>query len=270
MQALSKPLLRHTASRLSRRAFLGGVILASGCIACERLAQAQSMSTYGASGGCWLQPDEAAPLMEDTEIISYATGNEDILPKSGIAGFDRALARSLARLTNTFDVLPGFGYYTEQPGEDNAYATPAVRLDRADGTVLFGTRMLERLLHRPEAPDAAVLAVCAHEYGHIVQSKYDLRNRLLAGQATVRRLELNADYLAGYFAGRRKLENGNFPAAVFASTQHSFGDFNTSSKGHHGTPDERAGAVVAGFEAAHSKRLDFQQALEDGLAYVGA
>ncbi|WP_287195341.1 metalloprotease [Mesorhizobium sp.] len=208
--------------------------------------------------------------MEGQEIIAYASGNEEIVPKSGIAGFDRALANSLARLTHAFDVLPGFGYYDEKPGENNAYATPAVRLERADGTVLFGTRMLQDLLQRHESPDAAVLAVCAHEYGHIVQYKYNLRDRLLANQNTVRKLELNADYFAGYFAGVRKLENSNFPAAVFANTQHSFGDFNTGSKGHHGTPNERAAAVVLGFVAAHDKRLTFQQAIEDGLAQVGA
>ncbi|WFU89006.1 metalloprotease [Rhizobium sp. CC1099] len=254
---------------LTRRNFMKGSMSVAGCSFCGRYAKAQSASTYSSSAGCMLEDWEAAPLMQDEDIISYATGNEPIIPQSGIPGFDRALANSLARLTAVFNVLPGFGYY-DDTGSNNAYATRAKRMNNDDGTVLFGKSMLQDLLTRTEAPDAAVLAVCAHEYGHIAQYKYGLQDRLMAGQPTVRRAELNADYLAGYFAGKRKLANANFPAVIFATTQQSFGDNNVNSKGHHGTGQERGAAVQAGFEAAFTQKLDLNGAIAAGLAYVGA
>jgi predicted metalloprotease len=38
-------------------------------------------------------------------------------------------------------------------------------------------------------PDVAVTAICAHEYGHILQFKRGLIPRLQAGQTTVKRAE---------------------------------------------------------------------------------
>ncbi|WP_133493669.1 metalloprotease [Stakelama pacifica] len=216
--------------------------------------------------------EEAAPLLSAAQdVISYASGNEPIVLKSGNAVFDRSLAKSLARMTALFGVLPGFAYFDEPMGEgSNAYATSAVRLDRDDGTVLFGTRMLKGLLGRPTAPDAAVLAVCAHEYGHIVQYRRGLSARLNAGQSTVKRQELHADYLAGYFAAVRKIENANFSSVTFATTMYDLGDTAFHSRNHHGTHDERAAAVMAGFSARKERGLTVDQAIADGLNYVGA
>jgi predicted metalloprotease len=115
--------------------------------------------------------------------------------------------------------------------------------------------------------DIATLAsVCAHEFGHILQFKRQLPRRVLAGQSTVKRLELQADLFAGYFAGVRKRERPDYPAAVFAVTKHLGGDF--TNPNHHGTPDERAGAVVRGFEAAFRERLDFEAMIDMSLHYV--
>jgi hypothetical protein len=83
----------------------------------------------------------------------------------------------------------------------------------------------------------------------------------------VKRLELHADFFAGYFAGARKLENPAFPAAVFAANRYAHGDFVTSPT-HHGTPDERAAAVVRGFDTAYSQRRSFAEAIGIGLNYV--
>ncbi len=257
----------------SRRSLIG---LAGGAIACSfcgpESAAAQTSQSKAKSGGCWMGNDEAAPLISAVDqVISYASGNEPIVLKSGNASFDRSLAKSLARMTALFGVLPGFAYFNEPAGEgSNAYATSAVRLDRDHGTVLFGTRMLQGLMARRTAPDAAILAVCAHEYGHILQYSRGLSGRLNGGQRTVKRQELHADYLAGYFAGVRKLENENFSSVTFATTMYDLGDTAFNDRSHHGTHDERAAAVVAGFRAKKDRGLTVDQAIAEGLAYVGA
>jgi len=68
-------------------------------------------------------------------------------------------------------------------------------------------------------------------------------------------------------AGRRL---GLDAAAAFAVAAHAHGDFNVTGKGHHGTPDERAAAVVRGFEVTYRERRLFQEAIRVGVKYVSA
>jgi len=166
-------------------------------------------------------------------------------------------------LSRTFEVLPGFAYYRDTDGM-NARATPAVMLDRTDGTVMFGLGLLEHLLARPSHGDAAVVAVCAHEFGHIIAYKLGLQQRLISNGSPFRG-EQFADFIAGYFAGLRKLERPDFPAVAFATTQRSFGG---SVRGTHGTGVERAAAVEAGFAAAYRDRMDSSSGINVGYQYA--
>lgn len=251
---------------LNRRLVIAGAIAVS--CGCSRPSIAQSINEFSDDGGCTISASKLSKLADNnSEFVSYLHGNEPIIYKSGNAMFDRALAQSLARMTKLFGVLPGFGYYQEEPGDGpNAYASSAVRMEKTDGTVLFGMQLLSAMMNQPEAPDAAVLSVCAHEYGHILANKYNLR--LNDGQSTVRRNELFADFMAGYYAGHRKMENANFAAAVFATTQASAGDTNFNSRGHHGTPQERGAAVVKGYQTAKMPNSSLTSAISAGVAYV--
>jgi hypothetical protein len=91
---------------------------------------------------------------------------------------------------------------------------------------------------------------------------------ILTGQKTVKRLELHADYLAGYYAGTLKLKKLSYPAAVFATQQYSVGDLNVNSPQHDGIPDERAAAIVRGFEVAYRERRSLSDAIHIGVNYV--
>lgn len=215
--------------------------------------------------GCFITAPQARKLVGSSEVQSFNLGTEPIR-RSGNRDFDRALAHTLAKLANTFGVLPGFAYYDD--GYDhNAFATPAQLLERTDGTVMFGLGMLQRLMSGTDHPELSVAAVCAHEFGHIYQYKLGLIDLVNSGAATVKRSELQADYFAGYFAGLRKREKPDFPAAVFAQTQHNFGDNMIDHPSHHGTPEERAAAIVAGFHfAMNGKSLD--QAKDESTRYV--
>lgn len=246
-----------------RETVLGGALtLMWGSCAC---AQTQPRGRHGF--GCTLDPQDAdAFLSTATEQQFFDKAEVKMIASSGNREFDFALARTLSRLTDIFGVLPGFCYYDDYDGQ-NAYATTATKLQRADGTVLYGKRYFQTAMKAPESPEVVVTATCAHEFGHIVQYKYRLTKRLNGGQATVKRSELNADFFAGYFAGRRKLEKPDYPAAVFATNRFSRGDFG-KDKDHHGTPDERAAAVVRGFETAYRQRRSFAEAIEIGVNYA--
>jgi hypothetical protein len=215
-----------------------------------------------------LADDEAEQFFAtSTPQQTFLSGNEPVIASSGDREFDYALAQTLSRISDTFRVLPGFAFYNDFDGP-NAYATNVSRMARADGTVLFGQRYLKKLLGLSEQPDVAVTAVCAHEFGHILQDKLRLRPMILAGQATVKRLELHADYLAGYYAGTLKIKKPGYPAAVFATQQYSAGDLNFNNPQHHGTPQERAAAIIRGFEVVYRERHNLSDAIQIGVNYV--
>lgn len=219
--------------------------------------------------GCRL-PDQRAEAIfsEGPDTRLFISGNEPMIPKSGNQMFDRALAQSLSKMSSALDCAPGFAYFDDAADGANAYATAKRRLNGADGTVLFGSTLLSQLMAHHDNPELRVAAVCAHEFGHILQFKRGLEQVVGAGQPTVKRIELQADYFAGYFAGRRKRERPAFPAAVFAATQQSFGDTHVNSPGHHGTSVERASAVVSGFKAAYEKNLNLGDAIQESVTYV--
>lgn len=253
---------------IRREVVLGGALTllwGTGCGCGVRAAQPRR--------GCVLHEEEARLLLRGgVQELGFRGGaarrpEEDVRRRSGDRDFDAALARTLSRMVDVFGVLPGFAY-TLEPAEANAWAMSRAVLENPDGTILFGLRLLRELMSRPEHPEVAVAAICAHEFGHILQFRRGLIPLLTRGQASNRRVELQADFFAGYFAGVRRRERPEFPAAVFAVTQHGSGDFASDHPDHHGTPDERAAAVVRGFEVAFRERRPLSEAVEMGLNYV--
>jgi len=210
--------------------------------------------------GCSISINVAKSYAKD----SLGIESNAIVANSGNREFDYAAAQTMSKLTDTFDVLPGFLYFKKD--SKNAFATDG-RLTRApDGTILFGRDLLFEILGTSEAPDAVFSGICAHEYAHIWQFKNRLdMNR---GQSNSKRGELHADFLAGYFAGVRKLENPDFPAAVIAVAHGTFGDYDFNHPQHHGTPVERSEAIVQGFKAAYNLKRSAAEAFEMGINYV--
>lgn len=250
---------------LRREIVLGGLltILTGSSDACCQ--SADSSRGYG----CMI-PDNVAPefFARSSQHETYDRGNETILLKSGIPDFDLALVHTLSDMTDQFRVLPAFGFFDdwERP---NARATTATRSGtRAHGTVLFGRRLLQKTMAEITNPVVAMTAICAHEYGHIVQFQRNLQRTLSEGQRTIKRVELHADFLAGYYAGSRWLRNNKYEAVVFATKLESFGDDAVDHRQHHGTPDERGQAVVRGFLAAKDERLGLEEAIHAGERYV--
>jgi hypothetical protein len=258
-----------------REVVLGGlltVIFGSSQATCQ-MAHAAS----GHSPGCMLPDDVGRALLDDVERALRARGGrqqlsasdtDQIIEKSGDPKFDYALARTLLRIGDAMQVRPGFAYYDDDV--PNAKATKIRHLKKADGTVLFGRAMLRATRAEPDDPDIAVTAICAHEFGHILQYKLDLPRTVLAGQTTVKRLELHADFLAGFYAGMRKLEKRDYRAAVFATKMRSLGGYGVDNADHHGTPSERKDAIIKGFVTAFIERRALYDAVDIGVKYVSA
>jgi hypothetical protein len=226
-----------------------------------------SASSAPHSMGCLLADADFHRVYPHGTPTMPVSGDEPIIYNSGDRNFDFALAQTLAKISRTFGVMPGFAYYDDS-GAPNAFATSKVRLKNRDGTVLMGINLFRQLRNTLDSPEVAVAGVCSHEFGHIVQFKYGLIDKLNAGRPTIKRSELQADYLAGYFAGIRKRERPNYPAAVVAVAQHSSGDNLFNNPNHHGSPRERGAAVVRGFEASFRENKNLYEAIQESTNYV--
>jgi predicted metalloprotease len=94
--------------------------------------------------------------------------------------------------------------------------------------------------------DMAVAYVIAHEEAHNIQAELGLFD----GSVSTHALELHADCLAGAWAGdaaSRGVVNGD-DLDHAQVTAWLVGDYAFDDPGHHGTPRERVGAFMAGYD----------------------
>ena len=247
-----------------RESLLGGLLtLIYGATGCACGAHADS----DLEGGCVVDDEQAEFLFaRGTPAQSVLRGTQKMIKSSGDSDLDYAIGRTLSRLSQTFNVSASFTYY-EGENELNAFATTRKMIQGTDGTVAFGIRYLKSKLKQPEAPDAWVAATLAHEFGHILGFKHDLRKQL-PNNPTVKRFELHADFMAGFYAGCMKKRNPEFPAAIFAASRHASGGFKRESLKFHGTPEERANAAIRGFETAYREGRPLGEAIQIGVRYA--
>ena len=240
---------------ITRRVLLGGALT----VIC-------APGHCSAHAGCRVEGKEAEELVRQIPVIHSFSRLPELISSSGNRLLDQAFTYALYTLARDFEVQPGFGYFDDHKygGRPNAKATSVShpQLNRSDGTVLFGVNLLHELLDRPSHPDAAIVAVAAHEFAHIAQFKRRIPEKL---GGDTKKVEHHADFMAGWFSGVRKLKNPNYQAVVFAAIlAERAGDSES-----HGTGRERAAAAQEGFLAAARDKLPLDRAIEAGLAHVG-
>jgi hypothetical protein len=182
--------------------------------------------------GCFLQSGGASLSLGDlaaTGQIYFPSGNyvlDNFYQQEGLA------------LVSTFGLSPrGFWFYDQSP---NAMATPEVANQFGpDGTILFGQNLLLQQLST-DPSGATVVAIMAHEFGHLAQFREAFRE---AGK----RPELHADFMAGWYLRIRGRSWANFSSAL--RVFYELGDYEFNSPQHHGTPQERLAAAQAGFDS---------------------
>lgn len=251
-------------------------LLAVGLCAC--------CSTFGRSSSAQQQPRPSNPPAFDGCSISGAeiTRLQDRDPKVGHLGYgensfkeirrttgdpqaDIALDKAIKRLADAFEVYPGFAFF-DDGGHPNAWATEASLIPNTTYTVLFGENYYRKWL-KYDPSGISVLSVIAHEFGHIMQYKSGLMAEIRGGQQTSKRVELHADYMAGYYVGILKRQN---PTASFWKAGDKFrqiGTYDDKDPLFHGTPEERVAASQRGFSTGYDGRAA-KAAFQLGMSYV--
>lgn len=96
--------------------------------------------------------------------------------------------------------------------------------------------------------DAALAYILAHEYAHAAQIVGGSRLR------NITQIELQADCLAGYYMGM--MPNVTFDRQdidEIAGIAFQVGDYEYNNRQHHGTPKQRARAVLLGFQGSQQE-----------------
>ena len=142
------------------------------------------------------------------------------------------------------------------PGDDTIYISQKFATEIYDGSLNQALPGSSRGFGGTFG-DFAVAYIVAHEYGHQIQDelgRFDQYGQRLPTMA----FELQADCYAGTWAksayDEHRLDDGDVDEALNAAL--AVGDFDTSSPGHHGTPDQREAAWTTGFQAGNPSSCD--------------
>jgi len=140
------------------------------------------------------------------------------------------------------------------PADDTIYVAQQFAADLYRG-VLRGLPG-ERAGYGRAAGDFAVAYVLAHEYAHNLQQELGVFDNGIGRSA--RPFELQADCFAGTWANSvfeaGLLQPGDLEEATNAAL--AVGDFDVGNKQHHGTPQERRAALLAGYETGDPGRCE--------------
>jgi hypothetical protein len=216
--------------------------------------------------GCCIPAGELATFTSGRQRTGFAAISNETIDSTGNPTLDKALGKALLRLSSEFSERPGFGFIDDSDGP-NAYASPESNVLGTWGTVVFGQTLFRKLLDECQDEGVAVLTVTAHEFGHVAQFRSGLDKRLLTGQSTVRRIELHADFLAGYYLGYRKRAKSSLSVWAAGHTLYSFGDYHFNSPKHHGTPQQRIDSAESGYKLGFDGG-SFSIAFQKGAEYV--
>ncbi|HNP84039.1 MAG TPA: hypothetical protein PKN47_21440 [Nitrospira sp.] len=205
----------------------------------------------------------------DTELPRYCAMDPNIdltrfraRSSTGKKNLDRALISEMRNILQVMPVNPGIRIIDDLEGP-NAFAIDRTLLRGTRGTVLFGIKLITSELVAKHG-GYAVAGIAAHECAHVYQFFSNVGQQLVQ-QRSAKRMELHADFLAGFYLGTDKTDEKKI--RVFARSLYGKGDFDFNNPAHHGTPDERVNAMMRGYELALSGR-SFEDASREGVNYV--
>jgi hypothetical protein len=214
---------------------------------------------------CLLPPGELRQfsLSLSPSLTSQApAGEAAALSSAQLASFDKALKSNvLGPLTHVFELTPPDFRYYDDGNAPNAMASADDT--GANTAVLVGQNLLQHMLAQGGG-DYAVMAVCAHEFGHLKQYQSAVQRRI-ASELPCYCIELHADFLAGFFIRRFK---ASFSGADIQRIGRVWQSWPTTSCTH-GSNVQRTEAIEAGFNfAGPQAQRSIGEAVEFGVKYL--
>lgn len=173
-----------------------------------------------------------------------------VFKTTGNASLDSAINGEAGNIASVFGVTPQL-YALDDSQSSNAYA------DCSNNRVFIGLRLLRDELWSMDKGSLAVAGIMAHEFTHIYQCA-------VGGTLTGSKMELQADYMAGWYMRHEKSVYG-LDISGFARSVWEKGDYNFRDPQHHGTPSQRVAAMTAGFG---NRTTSVSTAFDDSIVYL--
>ncbi len=169
------------------------------------------------------------------------SGQMQIYSSTGDQFMDNAFIQEINVLKTMTGLNPSF-WILDDSGGPNAFANPVPTTPYLpDGRVLFGFNLMRQEWQASGGVNFSIPTILAHECGHIAQFKYGYRLPTM-------QLELQADYLAGwYMANRNNVIWDQQALADSCRSLFSHGDYDFNNPNHHGTPQQRVNAFLTGY-----------------------
>jgi tetratricopeptide (TPR) repeat protein len=180
------------------------------------------------------------------EVPSYGIA----LNTTGSKKLDKILNKEARQLENLFSVQIELWAY------DDGESPNALAIDSDPYTIMLGKGLLlDEYVNTNNS--YSIIAIMAHEFAHTVQYKFKY-------YGNGKEPELHADYLAGWYMGKKKYLTSDEVDKISSSFWDK-GDINYFSPDHHGTSEERQKSFKAGFL---NSKLNIQDAYLDGMKFV--
>jgi hypothetical protein len=150
-----------------------------------------------------------------------------------------------------------------------------------DGVLLIGEQMTRSLITRFGGKEngAAVSGSLAHELAHLFQFRNGPEGggtwwtTMLNddGDITRRKVELHADFIAGWCLGQSPRGLIDFLGIdVFARRLYEFGEMDDLDPNSHGTPQQRYAVMLRGFFLGRNDKVSAADAAAEGRLFVNA
>ena len=225
-------------------------------------------AAYRSRTGCCIAPMDfgllATSLNDPPSQFDIETS--PIIGSSGRGDdFDFALGEVLAMLAGFFNIRPGFGFYDDSSGY-NALAAQVNRVPKTQNTVVFGLGLLNKFLDRQHG-EFAIVAVCAHEFAHILQYETGEYTRVKNSLPSEYCVELHADFLAGFFMGAFEKARPATRLWGVGNAWRELGSSDFNKPGTHGTSEQRIRAIEGGYFYFQDTN-DLRQALNAAFNHV--
>lgn len=146
-------------------------------------------------------------------------------------------------LEDFFSIKVDLYFYEDEKGAQALTLCSSLHPETYSGTVRFGLALLKNELATQNHGEQAAAAILAHEFAHVFQCR-------VGGSLRHFKRELQADFLAGYFLGRKSHLPG-YDIAIFSFAHELFEGGKWFESFHHGTPNERSEALIEGYHNAN-------------------
>lgn len=222
------------------------------------------------------QPSSEVP---ETKLIGCSLVSEEsidflgrmVLEGSGNRSLDLSIQTDVLELQKVFGVSAKM-FLFQEVNNPNAFALnePLMQIMKQfrvppntspDGMVFLGINLMRSEYRSGAGTGYSIPSIIAHEYAHILQYKL---NSGLEGKWR----ELQADYLAGWYtAHRSRYISQNIDESTLSFFKK--GDYDFNAPQHHGLPQERLQAFIAGLNLNFRGNIKFARiAYAKSLIYL--